>query len=282
MIGDFVASWPLFYKAYLAGWLIAVLLASVGVLVVARDQIFIGAAVSQASTLGIAIGLRLGDALQGRVPWLDSDAFLATMAVAFSVAAALLTTRSHNGGGTHEALTGWIFLATASIAILMVSNSPHGTEELHRVLVSTIIGATTEDLVVFAILGIFTLLTVAVANRELLLVATDPTMAAAVGMSTRLWAGGVSVWLGLVVGLSIRTSGVLYAFGCLVLPALVATNLCREMRPMFAVAPLVALATAIVGFAGAHRHDLPPAQMTVTLLCVLLALARAYRRVRPR
>ena len=52
MIQEFVASWPLFHNTYLVGWLIALLLALVGVLVVARDQIFIGAAVSQASTWG--------------------------------------------------------------------------------------------------------------------------------------------------------------------------------------------------------------------------------------
>ena len=49
MIGRFLESWPLFHNAYLGGWLIGVLLATLGVLVVARDQIFIGAAISQAS-----------------------------------------------------------------------------------------------------------------------------------------------------------------------------------------------------------------------------------------
>jgi ABC-type Mn2+/Zn2+ transport system permease subunit len=57
--------------------------------VVARDQIFIGAAVSQASTVGIALALGLGSwaATEG-LEWLHADAFLAAMAVVSSVVAA--------------------------------------------------------------------------------------------------------------------------------------------------------------------------------------------------
>ena len=55
-----------------------------------------------------------------------------------------------------------------------------------------------------------------------------------------------------VVGLAIHSAGLLYTFGCLVLPALTARNLCREVRPMFWVAPTVALSTALVGFPVAH------------------------------
>ena len=60
MIASFLDSWPLFQHAYVSGWLIGILLSLIGVLVVARDQIFIGAAVSQASLLGIAVGIWLG------------------------------------------------------------------------------------------------------------------------------------------------------------------------------------------------------------------------------
>ena len=59
MFREFLDSWTLFHNSYLAGAAMAVLLAVTGVMVVARGQIFIGAAVSQASTLGIAVVLWL-------------------------------------------------------------------------------------------------------------------------------------------------------------------------------------------------------------------------------
>ena len=65
MITRFLASWALFSHAYITAWLIGILLSLVGVLVVARDQIFLGAAVAQAATLGIAVAMVLGDLLSG-------------------------------------------------------------------------------------------------------------------------------------------------------------------------------------------------------------------------
>jgi ABC-type Mn2+/Zn2+ transport system permease subunit len=282
VIHEFITSWPLFYNTYLAGWLISLLLALVGVLVVARDQIFIGAAVSQASTLGIALALGLGSwAATEALDWLHADAFLSAMAVVFSVLAALLTARSGEGGKeSHEAVTGWVFLISASGAILIVSHSPHGLDEIHRLLSSSIIGATPGDIWTFGVLVIVTAVVLAASHRRVLLFALDPAMAAAVGMHLKPWALATSAWLGLAVGLSIRSAGMLYTFGCLVLPALVAKNLCREVGPMFIVAPVVALSTAAVGFVLANHYDDPPGQMTVALLCLLLTIAWLIRCIR--
>jgi ABC-type Mn2+/Zn2+ transport system permease subunit len=84
---------------------------------------------------------------------------------------------------------------------------------------------------------------------------------------------GVAIWLGVCVGFAMRVSGMLYSFGCLVLPALVARRLVREARSVLWAAPAVALATAVPGLVLAHFADVPPAQMTVALLCGVLGLA---------
>jgi len=148
MIAGFLASWPLFYQAYLTAWLIGLLLSCVGVLVVARDQIFIGAAVAQAATLGIALGMVVRDVLPGEhLPWLHADSVLSGMAVAFSILAALLTAHRRQAGyESHEATTGWVFLGSASLAILLVAHSPHGLAEIQRLFSSFLIGATTTDI----------------------------------------------------------------------------------------------------------------------------------------
>ena len=282
MIADFLASWVLFHNTYLTGWLIGLLLALIGVLVVARDQIFIGAAVSQASTLGIALALGIGSwtALE-TVHWLHSEVFLSAMAVGCSIAAALLTTRGVDlGRESHEAVTGWVFLASASVSVLIVAHSPHGLDEIHRLLSSSIIGATRADVWIFAALLLCTAVGIAVYHRPILLFTMDPQMAAAVGVRAVWLSPLLSAWLGLAVGLSIRASGMLYTFGCLVLPALVAKSVCREVRPMFMVAPLVAGGAATAGFVLANHYDDPPAQMTVALLCLTLVVAWLACRVR--
>jgi len=289
-VQSFVASWSLFHDSYLVGWLIGWVLSLIGVIVVARDQVFLGAAVSQASTLGIALALCPSSVFPAHVgkswlahsaTYLCCDSFQVGMAVAFSVLAALITSHADRAKReSHEAITGWVFLVSSSLAVLVVAHSPHGLEEIRRIHSSSIIGATAADVAIFAGLLVVTVAFIACAGRRLLLFVMDPTMAAAVGMHVGRWAGFESLWLGVVVGLSIRVSGALFTFGSLVLPALVAKHLSREVRRMFWIAPLAALATNTAGFVLANRYDFPPAQMNVALLCAVLLGAWGLRRLR--
>lgn len=282
MIEHFVSPWDLFYQSYLSGWLISLLLSIIWVLVVARDQIFIGAAISQASTLGAALALwAVAFFHEGDFTFLHSTAFPLAMAVIFSVIAASLTGRGGaTGKESHEAITGWVFLISASLAILLVSRSPHGLEEVHRLLSSSLIGATATDVLVFSILTVITVVLIAVFYRKIVLFALDSSMAMAIGMKMKFWNMITSAWLGLAIGLSIKASGMLYTFGCLVLPALIAKNLCREIRFMFWVAPVVAMGTGWMGFLLAHHFDYPPGQLIVALFCFLLLIAWIFRRFR--
>ncbi len=282
MIHDFISSWGLFGYTYVVGWLVAAMLGLIGVLVVARNQVFVGAALSQASTLGIALAMWAGTALGAGAPaWLRSDTFLTVTAVATSILAALLTTRSTGGRReSREAVTGWLFLLGASGSIVVVSHSPHGLEEVQRLLSSSIIGATRVDVLVFALMTLATVAAVALWWRPLLLWVMDPATASAAGVRVPLVEMAASVWLGLGVGLSIRTSGMLFTFGCLVLPALVAKSLCREVRTMFLLSPLVGVLCALAGFVVANHYDFPPAQLTVALMCLALPAAWLFRGLR--
>ncbi len=276
----FFDSWPLFRETYLAAWWIAALLGLVGVLVVARDQIFVGAAISQASTLGIALGMCVGAAFAQEGSVWRSDGFLSLIAVAFAIVAALLIARSSGiGKESHEAVTGFVYLLGASAAVLVIARSPHGLDEVQKLAGSSVIGATAVDVRIFAGLALFTATAIFVRRRPLVLFAMDPLMARAVGVS-RWWDGAAAAWLGLVMGMTIRSAGMLFSFGLLVLPALVAKNVCRATLPMFVVAPIVAVAASVAGFVAGNVLNYNEAQLTVAVLCGLLGvawLARSFR-----
>lgn len=285
MITDFIQSWDLFAQTYIAGWLIAALLGLIGVIVIARDQIFIGAAVGHASTLGIALTMTFGGAIIGHNHggWFGEEELAATFAVVFAIAAAVVTAR-HRGGGqavggeSHEAITGWVFLASGALAILVVTHSPHGLEEVQRLLSSTLIGANWIDISVFSSLLLISAVVAAAQRRPLLLLVMDAPMAEAAGMHVRLWNLSIAAWLGLCLGLSLRSSGLLYTFGCLVLPALAAKSLCRRVAPMFLLAPMIAVAAAMVAFIIAHHYDFPPAQTATALLSAVVLITWGFRR----
>ena len=280
-MNDFLASWSLFWPSYLAGWVSAALLALIGVWVVARREVFLGAAVSQASTLGIAVALSLG--AWSEASWAESEGVAAALAIAAAVATALVSARGgDHGRESAEGIVAWIFLLSASLPTLLLARSPHGLEEIHRLSFSTLLGAQPADLALLAGLLLASAVAAARLRDALLLTALDPDTAGALGVPRRRLVVGAAIWLGICVGFAMRVSGMLYAFGCLVLPALVARRLARESRPLFWLAPAVALAAALPGFVIAHVVDVPPAQMTVTLLCAALGLAWLARRLRAR
>lgn len=280
MIADFLASWPLFAQTYLTGWLLAVLLALVGVYVVARDQIFMGAAIAQASTLGIAVAMVAAPGM-ATLHLRALNECPTVWAVAFACTASYVMSLSFGRRESHEAVAAWIFLASSSFSVLLVAHSPHGLDEIQRMVSSSLIGATWGDVLLFAA---FTALAggfVARHHRALTLLAVDPAMAAAVGLKPHRWFHGLALGLGVVVGCSIRSSGLLYTFGCLILPALAAKTLARTIRPLYLLAPTLGLATALTGFILAHHADWPPAQATVGIQVILLALCWLRRRLRP-
>jgi ABC-type Mn2+/Zn2+ transport system permease subunit len=281
VIVAFVESWGLFGDTYLAGWAVATLLSLIGVWVVARDQIFLGAAVSQASTLGTALAIWLQGVTV--IHAFETDAVTFLFAVVASFLTALVSTRpSRPGGESAEAITGWVFLAGSTIPMLLLSSDPHGLEEVHRILFSSILGASRADVWLFGLLLVISVVGVAWLRDSIVLYAMDPDMAGAVGLRLPVWRVGMAAWLGVTVGLSIHSAGMIYTFGCLVLPAMAARKICREVRPMFVVAPAIGLGRAALAFLLAHGVDMPPAQMAVAFQCTVLALAWGWSWLRSR
>lgn len=271
MISEFLNSWAMFAPSYLTALFGGVLLSFLGVIVVARAQVFIAAAVAQASLLGLALDLLLGTGQP------------AAFAVVFSVAAALATaTRAQRGGTSHEEVTAWIFLVGASGSILLLAKHPNGLKSVQATMASSLIGAATTDALTFAVLAVVGGGFALALRRRLVLFVSDPVMAAAIGMRVGVWSLGLAMALGLGAGLAIRSSGLLFTFGCLVLPALVAKNLCREATAMFLIAPIVAVASVLVGLMLANQHDFPPGQIIVAVQAALLIGAWASREFRLR
>lgn len=277
MIAAFIDSWELFHNAYISALLVSALLGLVGVVVVARDQIFIGAAISQASMLGIATGIRLEEAFGVEVETSRFGKLLHSMLGGLvAVVGSLATALGSRGRESREAITGWVFLVGASLSVLIVAHSPHGLAEVEHLLASTIIGAGTLDVWLLATLLVCSIAVAVVARDRLLLAILDPEMARACGVRTAAWDRVLAVWLGVVVATSIHVAGVLFAFGALVLPALAAKNLCREVREMVVVSPLLAVTFTLVGLVLANAKDYPPGQMAVALYSMLLAVAWAW------
>ncbi|MFN0056813.1 MAG: metal ABC transporter permease [Planctomycetota bacterium] len=277
MISDFLASWPLFQNTYLSGWLSSVLLALVGVALVTRDQMFLGAAIAQASTLGVALHIWLSSIGAGAIATvLSLPGAKAVIAFGCAVIAALATARPNRE--SREAVAAWLFLGCGSLAVLLVAQSPHGRVEVEQLLTRSILGASAGEMWTLAVATSALLFLAVKLERPLRLVLMDSAFALAVGMPMRRWTNGIAIIMGGAVGLALPIAGLTYTFCSLVLPPLIARRLVRELRTLLWVAPVIALISSIASSVLAHALDWPPAHTLVLVQSALLAACWSVTR----
>ncbi|MEM7626390.1 MAG: metal ABC transporter permease [Planctomycetota bacterium] len=276
---EFFASWNLFARPYLLTVVAAMVLAILGVVTAARRQIFMAAAVAQASTFGYAVfALFVGAAATQSTGSLGRDAVVIGSAVAASLLTMFGDGRQTQGSRLDgDERTAWVFIAAGAGAILVLAQAPAGMEQFRRMQSSSVIGATTLDVAVFAGLLVLIAAVLVAYGRSIVLLLADPVMASAIGMRVRVWDAALAVFIGAGVGLGVRSTGMLFTFGCLALPVMIAKQACGEVRSMFWVSPLIAAVGGLVGLWLSYAWDLPPGQVVVALLCVVLVVAVAAR-----
>ena len=290
---DLAFNWSLYRNMFVQGLLIALTLATIGVPMVARNQIFKGAAISSASTLGIALALVVAQysSVHHHTPddihageWLHSDGFKTAMAVAAAVIASLVVVGRGKTQHAYEARIGWIFLFSTVTANLLVANSPYSMSEIHRVHSSSILGAIQSENILLTIVSLLTLVTFIKTWKTQMLVATDPEMASAVGIKTSRWQWTYAIWLAICIGLSIRFSGVIFTFGMLVLPVFLGRTVCSSMQRVLFISPVIAVACTLLVFMTelipGWSTGLPCEQLTIFSVAALLIPASLIKRKR--
>lgn len=267
----------LFKDALYGALLIALACSVLGVYVVLRRIVFVGAALAELSSAGIALAL-----------------FLAGMGISASVvthpiAMSLLVTMAGAiffglGGGKHrippDATIGVTYVVAAAAGILLISKATTG--EAHDIfLQGNILGITLSDMWVLLGVAIPVLLVHFVFYKEFLFVSFDRETAHTLGYNVTFWNLLLYGTLGLVIAFAMQFAGVMLVFNFLVLPAVTGMLVARSMRGTFLVAVCAALVAAVVGFSLSVPFDLPtgPAMIACSGALVLVAwLARQAQR----
>lgn len=266
---EFLFAWSLFHDAWSVALLLSLLLPLCGVVLVLRHQLFLAAAIGQAATLGIALGICLGIAPAVEPGGSHAETFSLLLAMLAGGTAALLAMRALSTTGSQlEARSVQVFLAGGSLSVLFTSGQPHGLEEVHRLTLSSLLGASPFDVWFAASLLLVTVFAVSQWRRSILLWAMDP-------VTTRVHGGSVlahdvllGLGIGTATGFAIHATGLLFAFGLTVLPVLLARRLARSLGGVLWLAPGLGLVGTAAALVVAHRQDLPPGQVAVGLLVV--------------
>jgi ABC-type Mn2+/Zn2+ transport system permease subunit len=264
----------LLFREALYGALVIGLACSVlGVYVVLRRIVFVGAALAQISSAGIALALFLAG--------LGVQAFgLTRHPVALSLIVTLLAAMLFSGGTRRrlppDAKIGMAYALAAAAGILLIAKATAG--EAHDIFLSgNILGITRPDTLVLIGISIPVLLIHALFYKEFLFVSFDQETARTLGYSVTRWNLLLYFTLGLVIAFAMQFAGVLLVFNFLVLPAVTGLLVARSMGGMFAVAVGAGLAAAAMGFSLSVPFDLPTSPAIIAVSGALAFLAWLIR-----
>jgi len=255
----------------------------VGVFLVMRRLAFMGVALPQISSTGIAFALScpvwLGLNPAGYSP---QTAHMLAFAgsIVFSLGAILtLAFMERRGRGQLEGRLGTAYVVAGASSILLLAQNPSAEIGLLDMLKGEVIAVSNFDLVLTAATLALVLAALGIFQKELLLVSFDRDMAAILRKNVVFWDVLLYILIGLTVSMAVLSVGPLISFGFLLIPALIAHLFARNMRRFTVISSLIGGAAAFVGFYIAYTWDMPVGPTDVVFLGVFYATAWFFARL---
>jgi len=229
---------PLRYSFMQHGLLAAVLVgatcAVLGVYVVLRRMAFIGDALAHTTLPGLVVAYFRGWNLLG-------GALVAGLATAAGIG-----WLSRREGLREDTAIGVLFTGMFALGILLMSTA-RTFRDLSHMLFGDILGVTTADLVLMALVAAVVVGALTMVHKELELASFDPAHAAAIGISTDRLRYLLLGLLALAVVVGIQAVGVVLTSALLVTPAAAAALLTDRLPRMMLLSAVIAVASGIVG-----------------------------------
>jgi zinc/manganese transport system permease protein len=239
--------------ALAAGLLVLSTHVPLGQQVLGRGIVFIDLAIAQVAGLGVT----LAGAFSSEPAGLTVQVAACSAAL---VGALLLTWTEKKWPEVQEALIGVLFVAAASVELLLLANNPHGGEHLKDLLVGQILWVSLAHLWPIAIFYALTL-------------------GVWFGFRQRLGQIGFYVLFALVVTQSVQLVGVYLVFASLIVPALAARRFNPKLRLWVGYG--VGAAGYVLGLIGSSVLDLPTGAAIVVTLILAFAIAVALSQTLP-
>lgn len=246
----------------------------VGVYLMLRRLIFMGVALPQISSCGIAFAFSLQ--AWGIMPHMHEEehslAFFGS--ILFTLPTILvLSLLARRGGGSVEGRLGTVYVLAGAWSILLLVTNPLGEHGLLDMLKGEIIAVTDADLRRTAAAFGVVLVLFFLFRKEFLLVSFDREMAVTLKKNVVLWDALLFLLIGLAISMAVLSVGPLVTFGFLLIPPVIAHLFARNMRQFAIVASSIGVVTAFVGFCLAYRWDFPVGPTDVALLGVIYLVA---------
>lgn len=283
---DFWAGRDLWLEPMIAGVLAGAILGYIGVFVVLKRMVFVSAALSEISGVGVAFAFYVG-ALTGIDPHSHGAVPILLEPTWFSLffaclAALLFSARPGHRKLAAETIVGLGYIV-ASALVLAILNSPRIAQEAHAVgdiLFGNAVTVPRSQIWALFAASLAAICVHALFFKELLFVSYDPETALVQGVGVFRYELLLNLATAVVISVATRAVGALPVFAFTVIPAAAALMITEKMRLTIALSVAFGVVAAAVGYYLSWIEQLPTgATMVVTASLFLLpGLLKLLRR----
>lgn len=208
---------------------------AIGAFIVLRGLSFIGDALSHAIFPGVVIAFLLGQGI-----------FFGALifGVLTSVAIGVIAT---NQRVKEDSAIGVLFAGTFALGIVLISSTDNFTRDLASFLFGNVLGVTTNDIMLSAIVGAIVIVLIVAFYRELLITSFDRAAAQAMGLPVLVLDLLLLVMISMTIVVSLRAVGNILVVAMLVTPAATARLLTDRLPVMILLGAAIGVLSGIVG-----------------------------------
>lgn len=254
--------------ALMASLIVGVVCAYLGVYVVLRRIVFVGAALAQVSSAGVGLAMLLG--------W---NPYIASLALTLGGVAAF-SIKPRDKRITQESFIGIGYALASALAVLFVAKSAQGEGHMLDMLSGDILTVTVPQVELMAGVAVAAIAIHSLLSKQFLYSAFDSDTARASGIRSVWWDLLFFLILGVTISFSIRLAGTLLTFAFLVIPAVTALLITQNLRAIFTVAITTACISTVIGLYASVRLDVPSGPAIASVSFILLAISWIVSRFR--
>jgi zinc transport system permease protein len=277
-LAEFWAASPIWQDPLLASVFAGALLGFLGVYVVLRRVVFVSAALTQLSTLGVIVALLVLERLDLETEHPEIQLLVAWL---FSVGGGLaLGTLGWGKRLPSEAGVGMAYVLAGALVILGANRLIHVAHDLDTMIFGNAVAVPFQDVVILAGVTLVIAVLHTLFQKEIVFASFDRETAEAMGVRAPLWSGVLYFTIGLAIPVAAHAVGALPVFAFLTIPAAAALVLTRRLRVAFGAATALGAIAAGGGYVLSWFLQTPTGATMVVLAGLLFAaawLARAAR-----
>lgn len=267
----FVENFDLYRAPILCAVVAGGVLGFLSVYVVLKRMVFVSAAVTQASALGVAATF-LADITFD----MHTEPVLGAALLSLAVTAALMVDPARLRL-TRESVLGLAYAMAGGLAVLVGNRIAQESHDIQAILFGTAVVVSDVDVVLIPVTGLAILALQLWWFRGLSFAAFDPVGARVQGLPVGLLDGVLLVSIGLMVGVAAHALGALPVFAFTTLPAVAALLLSMPLGWTFALATLGGAVAGGGGYVAAVFQDTPVGGTQTVTAGALVAAALLVR-----